>query len=86
MRTIGDVCMRHGNLGKAREMWEAAQPLFKRSEQKKEVARIDERLHSLDVYEKLQEIPKLRLLTVPATLQDCCAHSEEKKLVLIEDR
>ncbi|KAJ7312846.1 hypothetical protein DFH08DRAFT_821693 [Mycena albidolilacea] len=49
----------------AQEMWEAAQPLFKRSEQKKQVVGIDERLQMLD---KLVIIPKVELLTPQATL------------------
>ncbi|KAF8144179.1 hypothetical protein K438DRAFT_1993065 [Mycena galopus ATCC 62051] len=49
MRTIGDVYVRCGELGKAREMWEAAWPLFEYSEQKKEVARIVKKLQALGV-------------------------------------
>ncbi|KAF8164360.1 hypothetical protein K438DRAFT_1857957 [Mycena galopus ATCC 62051] len=49
MRTIGDVYLRRGDLSKAQELWEAARPLFERSEQQQEVARIDERLQTLGV-------------------------------------
>jgi hypothetical protein len=58
-------------------MWEAARPLFERSEQK-EVAKIDEMLEMLRVVQKLESIPK-----VQATLQDSGTHSKEKTPILI---
>ncbi|KAJ7815336.1 hypothetical protein B0H14DRAFT_3476289 [Mycena olivaceomarginata] len=47
MRTIGDVHMRRGDHCAAKEMWTAARPLFERSKQTRDVARIDERLRML---------------------------------------
>jgi tetratricopeptide (TPR) repeat protein len=80
MRTMGDVYGRRGDLARAREMWEAALPLFKLSEQKKEVAKIDERLQILGVAQKLKSIPNVQV-----TLQDSGMDSKEKKPVLIPD-
>jgi hypothetical protein len=80
MRTIGDVYARHGDLSRAREKWEAARPLFERSEQKKKVAKIDEKLQTLGVVQKLETIPK-----VQNTLQDFGMDSMGKKPVLIPD-
>ncbi|KAJ7796270.1 hypothetical protein B0H14DRAFT_2620107 [Mycena olivaceomarginata] len=81
MRTIGDVYARHGDLSRAREKWEAARPLFERSEQKKEVAKIDEKLQTLGVVQKLETIPK-----VQTTLQDFGMDSKGKRPVLIPDQ
>ncbi|KAJ7091777.1 hypothetical protein C8R44DRAFT_860986 [Mycena epipterygia] len=75
MRTIGDVYVRHGDLSKAREIWEAARPLFERSEQQKEVTRLDERLQTLDVAQKFEALPEAEL---PA-LQGSDTEGEEQK-------
>ncbi|KAF8174117.1 hypothetical protein K438DRAFT_122964 [Mycena galopus ATCC 62051] len=85
MRTIGDVYVRRGDFFRARKMWEAARPLFDRSEQAKEVTRIDERLQTLIVAQKSEEISQVELPTREATLQDSGAESEEQNPVLIPD-
>ncbi|KAF7344685.1 NB-ARC domain-containing protein [Mycena venus] len=85
MRTIGDVYMRHGDLSKARETWEAARPLFERSEQKKEVARIDERLQTLSTAKKLEDLPKTELPVPQIPLHDSDMEGEEQKPHLIPD-
>jgi predicted negative regulator of RcsB-dependent stress response len=59
-RTMGDVYLQRGDSCRAREMWEAARPLFQRSEQKKEVAKIDEKLQTLSVAQKLESIPQVQ--------------------------
>jgi hypothetical protein len=61
MCTIGDVYVQHGDLSKAREMWEAARPLFKCSEQKEKVTRIDERLQTLGIAQKFEAVLKADL-------------------------
>ncbi|KAJ7662516.1 hypothetical protein B0H14DRAFT_1075825 [Mycena olivaceomarginata] len=76
MRTIGDIYVQCGDLFQAQEMWEAARPLFKRSEQKKQVIGIDERLQMLD---KLVIIPKVELLTPQATLCGTLAQIEKQR-------
>jgi tetratricopeptide (TPR) repeat protein len=76
MGTIGDVYLRRGDLSKAREMWEAARPLFECSEQQKEVTRIDERLQTLGVAQKFEALPKAEL----QALQRSDTEGEEQKL------
>ncbi|KAJ7041797.1 hypothetical protein C8F04DRAFT_1230249 [Mycena alexandri] len=44
MIRLGDICKNNGNLPKAMELWETAQPLFKCSSQAKQVQNINERL------------------------------------------
>jgi hypothetical protein len=85
MRTIGDVYVRRGDLSKAQGMWEAARPLFERSEQKKEVVRIDERLQTLGVARKLEALPKAELPAPQIPLRESDAKGEEQKLHLIAD-
>jgi tetratricopeptide (TPR) repeat protein len=77
MCTIGDVYMQHGDLSKAREMWEAARPLFERSEQRKGVGRIDERLQTLGVAQKLEALPKAELPAPQIPLEESDAEGEE---------
>ncbi|KAF8156361.1 hypothetical protein K438DRAFT_1777446 [Mycena galopus ATCC 62051] len=50
MRTMGDIHLRRGDRYGAGEMWAAVRPLFECSEQMKEVAGIDERLHTPDIF------------------------------------
>ncbi|KAJ7795068.1 hypothetical protein B0H13DRAFT_1935030 [Mycena leptocephala] len=59
MRTMGDVYVQRGDLCRAKQMWESARPLFERSEQKKEVARVDEKLQTLGVTQKSHDISKI---------------------------
>ncbi|KAJ7452859.1 hypothetical protein FB451DRAFT_1565816 [Mycena latifolia] len=47
MTEIGDIMMRRGDSVRAKEMWDAAQPLFVRSSQMKDATAIDERLAKL---------------------------------------
>ncbi|KAK6996522.1 AAA domain-containing protein [Favolaschia claudopus] len=56
MRTMGDILFKRKQFQNAREMWVAARPLFKRSQQVKEVVGIDGRLDLLDVTEKLVQV------------------------------
>jgi hypothetical protein len=83
MRTIGDVYVQRGDFCRAREMWEAARPLFERSEQKKEVSRIDEKLQTLAVAQKLHNIPKVHSPIPQAIFQDSGGDSEAQKPLLI---
>jgi tetratricopeptide (TPR) repeat protein len=85
MRTMGDVYVRRGDLSKAREMWEAARPLFECSEQKKEVARIDERLQTLGIAQKFEAPPKAELLVPQIPLQESDAEGEKQKSQSILD-
>jgi hypothetical protein len=78
MRAMGDVYVQRGDLDRAREMWEAARPLFERSEQRKEVVKIDEKLQTL-IAQKLETIPK-----VQATLQHSGMDSKETTLSLTQ--
>lgn len=77
MRTMGDVYVERGDLRWAREMWEAARPLFDRAEQKKEVAKIDEKLQTLGVAQKLETIPQVQV-----TLQDSAMDNKDPGLIL----
>ncbi|KAF7344792.1 NB-ARC domain-containing protein [Mycena venus] len=79
MSTMGDVYMRRGDLSRAKELWEGARPLFERSEQKKEVVRIDEKLQTLGVAQKLHDISKGQLPIHQAALQDPGGNSEAQK-------
>ncbi|KAJ7307633.1 hypothetical protein DFH08DRAFT_824163 [Mycena albidolilacea] len=79
MCTMGDVYMRRGDLSKARGMWEAARPLFKRSEQKKEVARIDERLQTLGIAQYFEALPKAESPVPQIPLQESDTEEEEQK-------
>ncbi|KAJ6550771.1 hypothetical protein DFH09DRAFT_1281188 [Mycena vulgaris] len=77
---IGDIMMRRGDSGQARNMWEAAHPLFVRSSQVKEAAAIDARLSQLsanlkenleqtqDATETIRKLNKLALLPSPEIL------------------
>ncbi|KAJ6565535.1 hypothetical protein DFH09DRAFT_984319 [Mycena vulgaris] len=68
MHTMGDIYARRGDICRAREVWETARPLFDRSEQTKEVVRIDKKLEALGVVQKLEQIPEVELPTPEATL------------------
>jgi tetratricopeptide (TPR) repeat protein len=85
MRTIGDIYMRLGDLSKAQEIWEAAWPLFRRSEQKKEVTSIDERLQMLGVAQTFEALPKAELLPPQIPLQESEMKGEEKNPHLVPD-
>jgi hypothetical protein len=47
MGGIGDIMSRHGDMVKAKEMWEAAIPLFIQSSQTKDAATIETHLAKL---------------------------------------
>jgi hypothetical protein len=47
MLRLGDICMGHGNLLKAVELWEGARPLFECSSQAKQVQHISERVANI---------------------------------------
>ncbi|KAJ7924199.1 hypothetical protein B0H13DRAFT_1864281 [Mycena leptocephala] len=81
MRTIGDVYARRADLGRAREMWEAAQPLFERSEQKKEVTRIVEKLQTLQHGAEIGwNPPSNGVADSPATLLDSGVDSGKRNV------
>jgi hypothetical protein len=65
-------------------MWEAARPLFERSEQKKQVSGIEERLQTLGVAQTLGEIPQVELPTFRNTMQNS-GRNEETERILIPD-
>jgi tetratricopeptide (TPR) repeat protein len=71
---LGDISKGHGNLLKAMELWETAQPLFERSSQAKKVKQVYERLArvSEDVLEQHNKnLAYLAELNVPSvTVQD----------------
>jgi hypothetical protein len=69
MCTIGDIYVRCGDLSRAREVWEAARPLFEHSEQKTEITGIDKKLQALSIAQRFQDIPKAQLPTIQPTLQ-----------------
>jgi hypothetical protein len=48
MVRLGDISNQCGDLLRAVELWNTAQPLFERSSQAKEVQHIDKRLASID--------------------------------------
>ncbi|KAJ7796681.1 hypothetical protein B0H14DRAFT_3157858 [Mycena olivaceomarginata] len=79
MRTIGDICLRRGDLCRAGELWTAARPLFERSEQIKDVAEIDKRLQTLCAAQALQGFPIADLPTPQALFQRSAADSEGQK-------
>ncbi|KAF7344786.1 NB-ARC domain-containing protein [Mycena venus] len=85
MHTIGKVYVQCGDIGRAREMWEAAWPLFERSEQRKEVAKIEEKLQMLSLAQKLNDISQVELSNSQAALQISGADSEKTKPGLIPD-
>ncbi|KAJ7320787.1 hypothetical protein DFH08DRAFT_1034611 [Mycena albidolilacea] len=85
MGTIGDVYMRREDLCGAKEMWEAARPLFERSEQTTDIAGIDERLKTLGIAQKLKEIPKVELSAPQVNTQESSADTKEKKPAFIPD-
>jgi hypothetical protein len=69
MLRFGDISMRHGDLLKAVEFWEAARPLFERSSQAKQVQHIDERVANIseDVLKQHRHnLARLAELTAPA--------------------
>ncbi|KAJ7783997.1 hypothetical protein DFH07DRAFT_997497 [Mycena maculata] len=55
MLRLGDISKWHGDIPKATELWQAARPLFKRSSQMKQVAKIDEKLAST-VHDELDKL------------------------------
>jgi predicted negative regulator of RcsB-dependent stress response len=80
MRTIGNVYAHRGDLFQAREMWEGARLLFERSEQRKEVARIGEKLQMLGVVQKMNEIPQVEPPNPQAALRESGTDSEKNNL------
>ncbi|KAJ7166858.1 P-loop containing nucleoside triphosphate hydrolase protein [Mycena filopes] len=48
MMRLGDLAQKRGNITEAVDLWKSARPLFGRSFQAKDVARIDERLSAFD--------------------------------------
>jgi uncharacterized protein HemY len=79
MNTIGKLYVRRGDVGRAREMWEAAQLLFQRSEQQKEVAKIDEKLQRLSIAQKLDEISQAKLPNPQSAFQGSGAQNRETR-------
>jgi predicted negative regulator of RcsB-dependent stress response len=79
MQTMGHVSVQCGDIDRAREMWESARPLFERAEQKKEVARLDKRLESLNMAQKLEDVPKIQLTTPPTAQQRSDVDREAQK-------
>jgi hypothetical protein len=54
MAGIGDIMTHRGNIVKAKQMWEAAHPLFLRSSQTKAAAAIEARLATLSLTQESQ--------------------------------
>ncbi|KAJ7791110.1 hypothetical protein B0H14DRAFT_3567790 [Mycena olivaceomarginata] len=85
MCTMGNVYMQQGDIFRAQELWEAAQPLFEHAEQEKEVTKIDERLQMLDVAQKFEALPKAELPAPQIPLQESDVEGEKQKTCLIPD-
>ncbi|KAJ7181057.1 hypothetical protein C8R46DRAFT_1028408 [Mycena filopes] len=64
MMRLGDLEQKKGKTTEAADLWRSARPLFERSLQAKDVARIDERLGALEQ----ESLRKLAKLPIPMTL------------------
>ncbi|KAJ7181035.1 hypothetical protein C8R46DRAFT_1187272 [Mycena filopes] len=64
MMRLGDLAQKEGKTTEAAELWKSARPLFERSLQAKDVARIDDKLSALEQ----ESLVKLTALHVPTTL------------------
>ena len=67
MLHLGDLAAKKGDLSKAAGYWNAAQPLFQRSLQKKDVSKIDKRLAAIE-QTKQKVLKHLTALHAPTTL------------------
>ncbi|KAJ7469555.1 hypothetical protein FB451DRAFT_1476388 [Mycena latifolia] len=87
MLRLGDIAKQSGDLVKAVGLWKDALPLFARSSQAKEVAKIDTRLAAADA-DILQQHEKslqyLHMLDAPTTLLH--AGLDELNIEVVEDR
>ncbi|KAJ7443383.1 hypothetical protein FB451DRAFT_1149734 [Mycena latifolia] len=87
MLRLGDIAKQSGDLLKAVGLWKDARPLFERSSQAMEVAKIDTRLAGIDA-DILQQHEKslqyLRMLDAPTTLLH--AGIDQLTIEVVEDR
>ncbi|KAJ7815566.1 hypothetical protein B0H14DRAFT_2603344 [Mycena olivaceomarginata] len=79
MGGIGDIMKCHGNIVEAKEMWEAANPLFIRSSQTKDAAAIEACLAKLTLAQDHQE-KKIDYPVVVTDVQATANQQESKKL------
>ncbi|KAJ7469517.1 hypothetical protein FB451DRAFT_1476337 [Mycena latifolia] len=87
MLPLGDIAKECGDLVKAVGLWRDARPLFERSLQGKEVAKIDTRFAAIDADHLRQHeksLQYLHTLDVPTTLLH--AGIDELNIELVEDR
>ncbi|KAJ7444704.1 hypothetical protein FB451DRAFT_1434234, partial [Mycena latifolia] len=85
MLRLGDLAKQSGDLVKAVRLWKDARPLFGRSLQAKEVAKIDTRLGAVDA-DLLQQHEKslqyLHTLDAPTTL----LHADQLNIEMVETK
>ncbi|KAJ7106020.1 hypothetical protein C8R44DRAFT_745667 [Mycena epipterygia] len=86
---LGDIEQQRGNLLKAKQLWQVARPLFARSLQVKDIARIDTKLGSLDqdiITTHQKVLPHLSKLHVPTTSLDGPSIGEDPSMWVIEPK
>ncbi|KAJ7841695.1 hypothetical protein B0H14DRAFT_2586733 [Mycena olivaceomarginata] len=79
MRTLGDIHFRRGALCSDGEMWAAARPPPERSEQRKAIIGIDERLQTLIIADKLESVPTIEMLTPQSLFHSSAAEIQREK-------
>ncbi|KAJ7442883.1 hypothetical protein FB451DRAFT_1438049 [Mycena latifolia] len=87
MLRLGDIAKQSGDLVKAVGLWKDALPLFARSSQAKEVAKIDTRLAAADadiLQQHKKSLQYLHMLDAPTTLLH--AGLDELNIEVVEDR
>jgi hypothetical protein len=65
MCRVAEILERKGEITNSVALWKAARPLFERSSQTKDIARIDAKLVAVDSEMLEQKLQKLMDLTVP---------------------
>ncbi|KAJ7885238.1 hypothetical protein B0H13DRAFT_1889659 [Mycena leptocephala] len=84
MLCLGDIAEKRTDFSKATEYWNAARPLFERSLQEKDVAKIDKRLAAMEETEKA--LVQLKTLCAPTTLPEMLLNSDNSKIQELEER
>ncbi|KAJ7442845.1 hypothetical protein FB451DRAFT_1438005 [Mycena latifolia] len=87
MLRLGDIAKQSGDLVKAVGLWKDARPLFERSSQAKEVAKIDTRLAAIDadlLRQHEESLQYLRMLDAPTT--SLHAGIDQFNIEVMEDR
>ncbi|KAJ7480880.1 hypothetical protein FB451DRAFT_154119 [Mycena latifolia] len=87
MLRLGDIAKQRGDLLKAVRLWKDACPLFERSSQAKEVAKIDTRIAAVDVDLLQQHKKSLQYLhTLDAPMTSLHAGFDELNIKVVEGR